>query len=70
MALYGSPATGAETKGGERMTDQERDTATRIKDKIDQMSPEALETLDIMLQGMALGLQAQQTVASMDAIAS
>lgn len=52
------------------MTDQERDTATRIKDIVDRLSPEALETLDIMLQGMALGLQAQQTAAGMDAIAS
>ena len=52
------------------MTEQERDTATRIKDIVDRLPPETLTTLDIMLQGMLLGLQAQQTAVSMDAIAS
>lgn len=51
------------------MSEQERDIATRIKNRIDQigqMSPGALKTVEIQLQGMELGLMAAQTLASMD----
>lgn len=48
------------------MTDQERDTATRIKDIIDRLPPETLTTLEIQLQGIELGLMAAQTLAGMD----
>lgn len=48
------------------MTEQERDTANRIKDIVDRLPPETLITLEIQLQGMELGLMAAQTLADMD----